>query len=211
MDNANQVRCACTARHRTVQPDIKHFHTHAPMTWCAFPTPTSRMMSQTGVLDCCCPSACGDISERDSGSPDCCARRASYERVCFACLSGLHRVLRRPLHVSLIRARATRTVVLNTEVRQACHELATCLLHGSYLVPGAFCSQRWQLRPSSTSCTRSRWRQLAIAGAISWYAPICALTRRDFVCELRAVSGESLTRVRSIGPYHRLLAVGDAK
>ena len=38
-----------------------------------------------------------------------------------------------------------------------------------------------------------------------------ALTRRDFVRELRAVSGESLIRVHSIGPYHRLLAVGDAK
>ena len=75
----------------------------------------------------------------------------------------------------------------------------------------AFCSQRWQLRPLSTSCTRSRWRQLVIAGAISWYAPVCALTRRDFVRELRAVSGESLIRVHSIGPYHRLLAVGDTK
>ena len=102
-------------------------------------------------------------------------------------------------------------MVLSTEVRLACHELASCLLHGSYLVPGAFCSQRWQLRPLSSSCTRSRWRKLAIAGAISCYAPVCALTRRDFVRELRAVSGESLTRVRSLGPYGRLLIVGDAK
>ena len=102
-------------------------------------------------------------------------------------------------------------MVLNTTVRKACHELATCLLHDSYLVPGAFCSQRWQLRPLSTSCTRSRWRQLVIAGAISLYAPGCALMRRDFVRELRAVSGESLTRVRSLGPYGRLLIVGDAK
>ena len=54
-----------------------------------------------------------------------------------------------------------------------------------------------------------RWQKLAIAGAISWYAPECALTRRDFVRELRAVSGESLTRVLSMGPYHRLLVVGD--
>ena len=38
----------------------------------------------------------------------------------------------------------------------------------------------------------------------------CALMRRGFVRELRAVSGESLTRVRLIGPYHRLLVVCDA-
>ena len=58
---------------------------------------------------------------------------------------------------------------------KTCHELATCLLHGSYLVPGAFCSQRWQLRPSSTPRAREAaggsWSSQARSAGTRRYAP----------------------------------------